>query len=206
MRRSATQSVLRAAVVGVVLLAAAVAAAQDASEKAAPPVDQAAVLKFVRQNHKALAPLLQGLRDMEPAAFREAVAELDQVRRRLETIRARDPESYRLNLRAWKLDSQIAVLVARNAGNENDPAFRAELGRLLEQRMANRLAVKDHEIVRARQRLDRLTRQREQMAARQDDDLQRRFRRLVKYRPAPKRAVPVGTADAKAAGDAARDR
>ena len=77
------------------------------------PQREAAALSFVRQHHPELADLLAQLKTSKPKEYERAAQELFRTSERLALSQERDPERYELELKAWKVSSQVRLLAAR---------------------------------------------------------------------------------------------
>lgn len=77
------------------------------------PEREAAAMTFVRMYHAELADLLDQLKLQNKSEYERAIRELFRQSERLAQAQERNPQRYDLELRAWKLNSRIQVLVAR---------------------------------------------------------------------------------------------
>lgn len=75
--------------------------------------DRAAALRFVAEHHPELSHLLMQLKKSRPVEFERAVRELVQQTQVIQRLQEKNPARYDMQLKAWKLDSQIRVLMAR---------------------------------------------------------------------------------------------
>ena len=88
---------------------------KSAQEEASPATGQReqAALEFVQEHHAELDGLLAYLRENRAREYQQAINELYRASERLNQIRTRDPERYKLELKAWQLRSRIQLLTAR---------------------------------------------------------------------------------------------
>lgn len=119
------------------------------------------VMTFVREHQPDLAKLLEYIKQKRPEDFESAVSEIVRVKARLETVRKRDEELYKLELALWKNDAQLRLLAAELSsikGKLSDKD-RERIKSLLEE--GHTLAVRklEHERVAAQSRLDQLDEQ-----------------------------------------------
>ncbi len=83
------------------------------------PEREAAVSTFVRLHHPELEALLTHLSEARPKEYDKALRELFRVTERLGQIQDRDAELYELELRLWKTQSRLQLLLARLHMGEN---------------------------------------------------------------------------------------
>jgi hypothetical protein len=133
-------------------------AAKSAPSKAAPsksprpaaampaftPEREAAAMKFVREHHAEVADLLDNLRKSRPEQYRRAARELFRASERVSQWKDRDAARYELELKAWKVNSRIQLLLARSAMSA-DVDIEAELKSLIAERIDTRLAIRRHD-------------------------------------------------------------
>ncbi len=104
------------------------------------PKTEAVALGFARQHHQELADLLRQMKLHKRSIlqYRRAVRQISAARDKLERIKQRSPDRYRLELERWKLDSRIRLLAARMTMSK-DASFEDELKDLLLERTNIRL-------------------------------------------------------------------
>lgn len=105
-----------------------ISAKQDLSDQ-----DRSAALSFVAEHHPELSHLLMQLQKSRPLEFERAVRELVQQTQAIQRLQDKNPARYQTQLAAWKLDSQIRVLMARWARTE-DAALESQIRTLIAQR------------------------------------------------------------------------
>jgi hypothetical protein len=108
------------------------------------PEREAAAMKFVREHHAEVADLLDNLQKSRPEQYRRAARELFRASERVSQWKDRDAVRYELELKAWKINSRIRLLLARSTMS---PAtdLEAELRSLVAERIDTRLAIRRHE-------------------------------------------------------------
>ena len=168
---------------------------QAAKKKADKPSDaqrEEAAFVLVREFHPDLVELLKRLKTTKPKEYQQAVRELYRDSQRLEVSRERDPERFRLELRAWQLDSRIRLLTAK-LSLEDRPELQEDLRTALAERADVRLAQKRLDRDRAAARLKKIDEEISSLTTGRDDDLKRTFDRLLrgaeKARPAKDKAA-----------------
>lgn len=101
---------------------ASAAGTADSGSKSSPKVvartelsaaDRTEALRFVAEHHPELAHLLMQLKKSRSVEFERAVRELVQQTQAIQRLQEKNPARYETQLKAWKLDSQIRVLMAR---------------------------------------------------------------------------------------------
>jgi hypothetical protein len=95
--------------------------------------DRSAALSFVAEHHPELSHLLMQLQKSRPLEFERAVRELVLQTQAIQRLLDKNPARYQTQLAAWKLDSQIRVLMARWARTE-DAALETQIRTLIAQR------------------------------------------------------------------------
>jgi hypothetical protein len=129
-------STLRIAVLGwcatcaLCLACMSFSSAQDTAEQ------ESQSIAFVRQHHPELVQLLQRLKDMNREEYESALKEILKVRRRLEALEKRDSELWAVDLDAWKIQSQIDLMLARAVVHDKD-FERQSLRVLVEKKVTN---------------------------------------------------------------------
>jgi hypothetical protein len=115
--------------------------ASTAAMPAFTPEREAAAMKFVREHHAEVADLLDSLRTSRPAQYRQAARELFRSSERVSQWKERDAARYELELKAWKINSRIQLLLARSTMSP-DVDVETELKSLLTERVETRLALR----------------------------------------------------------------
>ncbi|MEQ1824902.1 MAG: hypothetical protein ABL921_03120 [Pirellula sp.] len=93
-------------------------------------------MEFVATHHPELVALLQRLKDMNRDEYETAMKEILKVRKRIEALEKRDPELCSIELDAWKLQSQIDMLLARAVVQDKE-FDRKSLQTLVEKKVKN---------------------------------------------------------------------
>ncbi len=78
-------------------------------------------IAFVQEHHAELVTLLQSLKTMRQKEYEVAIREIWRTKKRLESLIKREPELHDMELEAWKLKSQIDLLMAK--GFASDKSF-----------------------------------------------------------------------------------
>jgi hypothetical protein len=113
----------------------------SASSQAFSPEREAAAMRFVRAHHPEVADLLGSLRTSRPDQYRRAARELFRSSERVSQWKERDAARYDLELTAWKVNSQIQLLLARSTMSP-EVDVEGDLKSLLAQRIETRLALR----------------------------------------------------------------
>jgi len=93
-------------------------------------------IDFVKQHHPELVSLLQLLKAMKEKEYDVAIRDIDKARKRLESLVKREPETHRIELDTWKIQSKIDLLLAK--GFAQDKAFNTKtLRSLLKEQVEN---------------------------------------------------------------------
>jgi len=148
----------------ITLLTATSAAQQTASGTAPtgrPAVteqDVADTQKFVAEHHPELAALLTQLQKSRPAEFDRAIRELVPQTQSIQRLQERSPARYETQLRAWQVDSQIRVLMARWS-RKPDAETEAKVRELITRRQQLRLEQTQSEKQRLTEQLQKLDEQ-----------------------------------------------
>lgn len=158
---------------------------------------EAAALTFAREHHPELADLLDRLKDQNQPQYEKAVRQLFQTSERLARVRERSsPETYQLELEAWKLESRIQLLAARMTMSD-DPTLQRDLKAALLKRVEVRLELLRAERQRIAERLEKLDEQIQQIERQLEQDAEnvalRDFERMQKSVQS-KKAAAGGTA------------
>ncbi|MFO1062761.1 MAG: hypothetical protein U0892_02655 [Pirellulales bacterium] len=120
-----------------------------------------AVMTFVREHQPDLAKLLEYIKQKRPEDFESAVSEIVRVKARLESVRKRDEELYKLELALWKNDAQLRLLAAElsSVKGKLSDKDRERIKSLLEEGHTLTVHKLEHERVAAQTRLDQLDEQ-----------------------------------------------
>ncbi len=117
---------------------------------------RAELMKFVRQNHPELAPLINSLKSERPAQYQAALRSLDRDVSSLNALKAKLPEPrYQQAVDNWKLRSRIQLLTAQLSITDT-PAKRKKLRRLIVRQIDNRIEQLSAELERLNQVVERI--------------------------------------------------
>lgn len=129
---------------------------------------EAAVMKFVEQNHVELKELLTHLRDNRVKDYERAIRDLFRESERIGQLKERDSKQYDLELKAWTIKSRIQLLTAHLAMGESEE-IRTQLRGLIGEQIDVRTALLEHDRSRLQDRLAKM----EQELARLQNDRQK---------------------------------
>ncbi len=152
------------------------------------PEREAAALTFVRANHSELADLLDRLKQRRPHEYQKAIRDLFRVSERLTESRERRPERYEAELREWKLQSRIQLLVARLTMGRT-PELEQELRGLLNEQLDLRHEIVRQDRDRATARLQALQRDLDDLESRREQLLEERLEKALKSAGSKKQAA-----------------
>ena len=170
------------------LLFVAPASSQESLTKA----QEAAAFKFARVHHQELAELLKKLDEDMTSEYDKAIRQIHLVHERLERIKKRSPEDYKLQLSVWKVDSRIKLLAARMTMS-SDEKLVVEMENLLQ----HKIKLKEQQLVfdreRAEARIERIDNQLETIRSNRQEYLEKelaRYQRLQRSRTTPTATNP----------------
>jgi hypothetical protein len=126
-----------------------------------PPIseqDRTEAQQFVAEHHPELASLLSQLQKSRPAEFERALRELVPQTQAIQRSKERSPARYESLLAAWKVDSQIRVLMARWS-RKQDPETETKVRELIAQRQQLRREQTQAEKQRLTEQLQKLDEQ-----------------------------------------------
>ncbi len=161
------------------------APAQDGEKTKPQPVvisraRRAELLRFVRENHSELEPLVRSLKDKRPAQFNAALRSLDKAVTSLNKIKSSQNEQrYNQALEDWKLRSRIQLLSAQLSINDT-PNQREQLERLITRKIDNRISQLNAEIDKNRKRLERLNELATELESNRTAEIQRQLESAVR--------------------------
>lgn len=150
----------------------------SAAMPAFTPEREATAMKFVREHHPEVADLLDGLRESRPEQYRRAARELFRSSERVSQWKERDSVRYELELKAWKLNSRIQLLLARSTMSA-DSDEEAELKTLLAERLETRLALRKLEREQLAKRLAAAEADIERLSGDKDAAVERQFSQMT---------------------------
>lgn len=136
-------------------------------------------LAFAKKHHPELEKLLRQLRGMDQKEYAKAVRELYRVSERLSPLESRAPRFYEVQLDLWKANSSATLLAARlqlNPGNED---LRQEFRAALLRKFETQKRVNEEELVRARERVQRLEQNLERLERDGPQMIERQLRQLT---------------------------
>jgi len=146
------------------LLTGTISAQQPAPGVAAPArpaisdEERDAAQTFVAEHHAELAALLTQLQKSRPAEFERALRELVPQTQAIQRLKERSPARYETQLRAWQVDSQIRLLMARWS-RRPDAETEAKVRELITRRQQLRLEQTQSEKQRLTEQLQKLDEQ-----------------------------------------------
>jgi hypothetical protein len=160
------------------------------------PEREAAALTFVRANHAELADLLERLKQRRPQEYQKAIRELFRASERLAQSQEQQPLRYELELREWKLQSRIQLLVARMSMNRT-PELEAELRDLLKEQLGVHRELVEFSYERSAARVAALQKELANLETRRDQLVEERFQAALRSAGQKKSPLKAATAQAK---------
>lgn len=152
--------------------------------------EEQSALRFARKHHPELAELLKQLDEEMTSEYDKAIRQIHVVAERLERIKSRSPEEYKLQLDAWKVDSRIKLLAARMTMS-SDEKLQVEMKKLLSQKYTLKEQQLRRDKERTQSRLERIDKQLETL---EKDRVQLLEKDLARYRKLqPSRTTPTST-------------
>jgi hypothetical protein len=141
--------------------------------------DIVATMAFASEHHPELARLLEHLRKSRSNEFQRAARELNQQVVVLEKLKEKNPARYEHQLKLWKEDSQIRVLVAKWSYSK-DEAIEQQIRQLLQQRHDTKIAQLRTEQKRLVEQLQKVEKQLTSLAEMPDSQIDREWEQLAK--------------------------
>ena len=136
-------------------------------------------ITFVKEHHPELVSLLQLLKAMREKEYETAIRDIDRVRKRLETLVKREPETYQIELDGWKIQSKIDLLLAK--GLAKDKAFNAKnLRGLLKDQVEIQKKRLKNEQANIAKRQEQLADQLQKLEGRESERVEQQFVLLMK--------------------------
>ena len=140
---------------------------------------ESGAIDFVKQHHPELVSLLQLLKAMKEKEYEVAIRDIDRARKRLDSLVKREPETYQIELDAWKIQSKIDLLLAK--GFAQDKAFSTKTLRgLLKDQVENqekRLKNERSSLVKRKHQIDE---QLEKFEGHESEKVDQQFAALMK--------------------------
>ena len=152
-----------------------------ASRESSPEDGQAgeeAALAFVRRHYPRLMDVLIYLKENQPRQYARAIKDLHRTRHRLEQIRERQPRRYQLELEAWKLQSEIQLLMAELVMSDS-PEVRRRLEEAVARQVDLRLKLLKADQRQAEARLAKIQKSVRRLEQHREEEVQRLTRQLV---------------------------
>lgn len=141
--------------------------------------DLRATMAFATEHHPELARLLEHLRKSRSNEFQRAARELNQQMQVLEKLKERNSPRYENQLKLWKEDSQIRVLVAKWS-HSKDEALEQQIRHLLQQRRDTKLAQLKAERQRLSEQLQKVETQMATFSESPDLQIDREWEQLAR--------------------------
>ena len=158
------------------------------------PQDQQSTMEFVREHHPELAHLLDQLQKSRPEEFQNAIRQLVPQVQSIQRLRERAPARYSTQLAAWKLDSEIRLLIARWARNP-DPQIESQIRELVHQRQQSRQTELESEQKRLEEQLHKVNEQLQSFAADPVSRVEAEWQQLSKQATAAVRSTKSPKSD-----------
>lgn len=143
------------------------------------PEREAAVMTFVERNHAEVGELLKHLKEIQPAAYEQAVKDIFRQTERLAGVKERDPAQYELEIVVWKAQSRVQLIAAKMKMNVTED-LQKDLRLALGTQADARLALLKHERQKASDRLTKLDGDIERQARDREKLIDRQFQTLTK--------------------------
>ena len=144
---------------------------------------EAAAMAFVKQHHPELVDLLLYLKQNQPAAYEQAVMDLFRASERLAQQKEVNYDRYEIDLALWKVESRIELLAAKlkmvGRDSPEGESLVPQLKKLLEERHDVRAERLMQERRRITDRVEKIDRQLEAMAANREQAIERELNRFV---------------------------
>jgi len=170
------------------------------------PEREAAALTFVAAHHAELSPLLAHLKTSRPNEYQRVIRRLFVDSERLAHSREMQPLRYELELKTWKLESRVQLLVARLT-MDRTPALERELRTVLGEQLQVRRELLALDREKAMSRVATLDKEITTLDSRRDAVVEELFSRAVNSAGQKKQALKAAkVADAeKSKGDKSND-
>ena len=171
------------------------ALAQKDSQKDSPKQElfqrrRANVIEFVHENHPEMERLLLALEESQPGKFRSAIKRISKTLSKIKVFESRQPKRYVALVELWKVKSEIELLTARLA-NQDDPELRKQLDALIEVFIDNRRQVLEFSKRHIEQRLERADRLLEMIETDRDAFVKKQLRSVDRTIKQIKSGKPV---------------
>lgn len=148
------------------------------------PEREAAAMTFVKQHHPELAELVSVLKESRPKEYHKAIRDLYRASEQLANLHEADLQRYNLELKAWRIQSRVQLLVARVQMAPTDEKLTSELKAELSQQVDVRLEILELERQRLSERAGRLDSQIDKLKLSRDSHVERQLSELIhKGRP-----------------------
>lgn len=154
------------------------------------PAEMAAAMEFARIHHPELFRLLEQLQKSRPDEFQKGIRDLHVQTQGITKLKERNPARYESQLEAWKLDSQIRVLVARWSRSK-EPELKTQVRTLLAERQHLRMKHIEQEEKRLQEQLRKLQEQKNAMSAPLEERVQKEWDQLANKTFAAKKTREV---------------
>jgi len=145
--------------------------------KPVTPEQEEVALKFAKKHHPELAELLLRLKERRKNQYQRAVRQIFTTSERLGRIKKNSPGRFEQQLKTWKLDSRIRLLMARSAMGEGDQ-HRDKIRKMVAEKIQLRIEQLKSELERAKNRLDRIQHQLDQMQSNSEATIEKEITRL----------------------------
>ena len=115
------------------------------------------VMGFVHENHPKMETMLLALGESKPGYFRAAIKRTGKTLSKMRSIKDKQPKRYAASVELWKVKSEIEILTARLA-KQDDPELRSQLDGLVEKFVDKRKRLLEIEKRNMEHRLERMNR------------------------------------------------
>ena len=162
---------------GLAVTAQDASAKPKASAKETPSAQETTALKFAKQHHAELLALLEPLKTSSPKEYQKGIRELSRAAERIALIK--DDQRQKLEIEAWKANSQIRLLGAR-LSMEHSSEIETQLKSALHHQREVRIELAEHELKQVQQRQTRLTTELERLRTDPQSQIDREYDQLLK--------------------------
>ena len=146
---------------------------------------RAEVMAFVHENHAEMERLLLVLETGKPKKFQAAIKRISKAIQRMDGVKGRNPERYKIVVERWRIKSDIEILTARIAyGDSRDAAaneaFRKQLVTQVDLFIENRKKLLKMEKDNLQRRLEKTNRLIDEVENERDEFLKKSLRSVEK--------------------------
>jgi hypothetical protein len=163
------------------------------------PAKEKAALEFVSKHQSELSELLDHLKKSGSKEYDRAIRDVLRNAERLSGLRKRDAARYKLELKAWRIKTQVQLLATRLSMTK-DSKLESKLKAALAEHFELQLQIARQNREQLKQRLDKLDSQIERLEKSRQHSIKRQYETLVgigekapKKSPLKKKTTPTST-------------